>query len=139
MFLWRDEKEKYGYYKKHALNKSWHFVYIPVLDSYISELENDNNSKDGNIVITGLGNEMISCFRELIQGCVQQLPDLLIKHSNKWAREFQEDKISKALEIAEKLIALMEMTVTGDINVNQANKKRENERVENEIQIDLTD
>jgi hypothetical protein len=64
---------------------------------------------------------------------------LLIKNSNKWAKEFQEDKISKALEIAEKLIALMEMTVTGDINVNQANKKSENERVENEIQIDLTD
>ena len=102
-------------------------------------MENDNNSKDGNIVITGLGNEMIGCFKELIQGCVQQLLDLLIKHSKKWAREFQEDKISKALEIAEKLIALMEMTVTGDINVNQANKKRENERVENEIQIDLTD
>ena len=139
MFLWRDEKEKYGYYKKHALNKSWHVFYIPVLDSYISELENDNNSKDSNIVITGLGNEMIGCFRELIQGCVQQLPDFLIKHSNKWAREFQEDKIRKALEMAENLIALMEMTVIGDINVNQVNKKRENERVDNEIQIDLTD
>ena len=82
---------------------------------------------------------MIGCFRELIQGCVQQLPDLLIKHSSKWARAFQEDKIRKALEIAEKLIALMEMTVTGDINVNQANKKSENERVENEIQINLMD
>ena len=45
----------------------------------------------------------------------------------------------KDLEIAEKLIALMEMIVIGYINVNQANKKRENERVENEIQIDLTD
>ncbi|GLJ05126.1 hypothetical protein SUGI_0011630 [Cryptomeria japonica] len=56
-----------------------------------------------------LKERVIVCFDDLLASCVQAIPEVLVEYSNQWARELEEEKISKALEVAAKVTQLKKM------------------------------
>ncbi|GLJ08720.1 hypothetical protein SUGI_0094380 [Cryptomeria japonica] len=53
-------------------------------------------------------NVAMGCLGDMIGACVELLPDVLLQHRVYWAREIEEDKCRKAVEIAAKLFGVRE-------------------------------